>query len=88
MSCKVRELRRDEVMPAAWAPVQSSDRGAVEMEIAEAAYIEYVKRYGSLQSLPRLCERGGFCWAELVEFLYARLTASIPHDAGKGKPCG
>jgi hypothetical protein len=37
--------------------------------IAELAYVEYSRRYGTLQSLERLAERGGFSRAELVAFL-------------------
>jgi len=52
----------------------------VDREIAEAAYIEYARRYGTDQSITRLCERGGFSWSELVELLYARMTTP---DAGR-----
>ena len=80
MNHKVRELGQHEAMPVGWAPVQSSARGAVDREIAEAAYIEYARRYGTDQSITRLCERGGFSWSELVELLYARMTTP---DAGR-----
>lgn len=33
--------------------------------VAEIAYGEYSKRYGSSQSLERLAERGGFGWCEM-----------------------
>lgn len=33
--------------------------------IAEKAYANYVKRFGSSQSLERLAERGGFSWWEM-----------------------
>lgn len=59
-----------------WAPVQENKAGNVPMEIAEAAYQEYARRYGTSQSLKRLNERAGFGWAELVDLLYSRLTQS------------
>ncbi len=58
-----------------WAPVQETLRaGSVRPEIAEVAYREYSRLFGTDQSLARLNQRGGFDWAELVEFLYAEVT--------------
>ncbi len=39
--------------------------------LAELAYKDYSKRYGTSQSLERLAERGGFGRLELVEHLKA-----------------
>ncbi len=37
--------------------------------LAEEAYKEYSKRYGTSQSLKRLAERGGFGRIELLKFI-------------------
>ena len=70
-------------------PVQASKAGQVPRVIAEAAYRDYKRRYGTQQSLDRMIERGGFSWAELVAFLYCELSGeSPPFDdlAKEGRP--
>lgn len=38
--------------------------------LAEVAYREYARRYGTRQSLKRLAERGGFGREELLDLLH------------------
>lgn len=40
----------------------------IPWSVAEIAYGEYSRRYGTGQSLQRLAERGGFGWCEMDEF--------------------
>lgn len=54
-------------------PVQKANLREVDAEIAQEAYKEYAAKYGPDQSFERLHERGGFCWAELADHLYARI---------------
>lgn len=60
-------------MSAKMFPLQT-ERGSptgprqIPWSIAELAYGEYSKRYGSSQSLERLAERGGFGWGEMDEY--------------------
>jgi hypothetical protein len=57
-------------------PIQASDgvRGIkIPWELAEEAYEEYSKRYGTSQSLERLAERGGFGVEEIVWLLVERI---------------
>lgn len=42
-------------------------RGSIPWSIAEEAYAEYARLYGSTQSLERLAQRGGFAPEELDE---------------------
>ena len=42
--------------------------GTIPWEIAEAAYIEYARKYGKSQTLERMAERGGFHVDELDMF--------------------
>lgn len=48
-------------------PGVSGDHGpsSCAWEIAEKAYANYVKRFGSQQSLERIAQRGGFSWLEM-----------------------
>lgn len=53
-------------------PIQSEvghERSSIPWWLAELAYKEYSRRYGTEQSLERLAERGGFGHAELLAFL-------------------
>jgi hypothetical protein len=45
---------------------------SISWEAAERAYDHYVKRYGSVQTLQRLAERGGFGVREFVELWYVQ----------------
>lgn len=45
----------------------------VPIAIAREAHKEYVNRYGTGQTLSRICERGGFGGAELAILLYDRV---------------
>jgi hypothetical protein len=38
--------------------------GSVPLVLAETAYRGYASEHGRQQSIERLAERGGFCWAE------------------------
>lgn len=42
--------------------------------LAERAYAVYASRYGKLQTLERLAERGGFGALEMIELLDAALS--------------
>jgi hypothetical protein len=42
--------------------------GSVPWSLAETAYAGYAAEHGTDQSLERLAERGGFCWAEFGYF--------------------
>ena len=64
---------RSDRLKQGWAPVQESSTGAVHPKVAEAAYREYSRLYGTDQSLSRMNQRGGFGWSELVEFLYSQI---------------
>ena|SRR3990167_5343855 len=56
------------------APVQGSASGRIAWPLHELAWQEYARRYPG-QTAKRLAERGGFSWAELVEFLPAAIRA-------------
>jgi hypothetical protein len=43
--------------------------GTISWEEHERAWAAYARVYGRSQSAQRIAERGGFCYAELVEFL-------------------
>lgn len=45
----------------------------VPLVVAEEAYKEYSKRYGTEQTLKRLGERGGFGGAEIAILLFERI---------------
>lgn len=53
--------------------IEQGVRGLVPGTVAwsehERAWEAYAKRYGRAQSAERIHERGGFCYAELTEFL-------------------
>lgn len=49
-----------------WGRAESS---TIPWWLAEVAYAEYAKRYGTRQSLERLNERGGFGREELLDLL-------------------
>ena len=61
-----------------WFPV-ITDRMArprnnkIPWELAEIAYTEYARRYGTDQSLERIAERGGFGVMEIADYLLAQL---------------
>lgn len=61
-----------------WFPV-ITDRTArprnnkVPWKLAEIAYVEYARRYGTDQSLERIAERGGFGLLEIADYLLAQL---------------
>jgi hypothetical protein len=63
--------------PLRTLPIQVTQRcmgdSEIPAEIVEEAYKEYAARYGTAQSLERLCERGGFGVAELARLLYDRI---------------
>ncbi len=71
-------------------PIQSDGRDAeastIPWWLAEIAYKQYVKQFGSQQSLKRLAERGGFGREELVmllagkEFFKDELVCMCPAD--------
>ena len=71
-------------------PIQSSLRqekpfgqakaSTIPWWLAEVAYAEYSRRYGTSQSLERLAQRGGFGRGELL----ALLRESKPSDAQVG----
>jgi len=42
---------------------------SIPWNVAEMAYAEYARQYGTQQSLARLAERGGFSWGEM-DMLY------------------
>jgi len=52
-------------------PAQTPD--SVPWPVAEEAYTEYAAQYGSLQTLERLAERGGFGASEIATLLYERV---------------
>jgi hypothetical protein len=52
--------------------LQCADR-TVPLEVAEEAYKEYSRRYGTSQSLDRIRERGGFGAAEIATLLFDRI---------------
>lgn len=52
--------------------------GQIPWGLAEVAYRNYVKHYGSSQSLERLAERGGFGWSELLYLLTDDDEAKAP----------
>jgi hypothetical protein len=47
-----------------WGPEPTS----IPWPVAEVAYREYARRYGTYQSLERLAERGGFGISEMDDF--------------------
>ena len=59
------ESRRDEVS----RKVIEIPRILIPWNVAEIAYAEYVRRYGSQQSLECLSKRGGFGRDELLDLL-------------------
>jgi len=65
-----------EGLPVEAFPVQirkSAISDTLPRPIVEEAYKEYVAQHGSLQSLDRLGERGGFGNTELIVLLYERI---------------
>lgn len=50
--------------------------GQVPWCVAELAYAEYSRLYGTDQSLQRLADRGGFSWCELVWLLRGNCSRS------------
>lgn len=65
------------------APVQATRRlgkppGTIAWAEHEEAWREYSRRYGRSQSAERITERGGFDYAELVEFLGREPTTWQP----------
>ena len=62
---------RDNGKPTKTFPLQKDKD--LPWVIAEEAYKEYKKRYGSQQSLERLAERGGFGQAEIAILLFQRI---------------
>ena len=57
-------------------PLQNDNPGrrwSVPRWIAEHAYVEYARQFGTSQSFDRLHERGGFGNIELMTFLCERI---------------
>lgn len=54
-------------------PLQVVNIRELPKVIAEEAYKEYAKRYGTDQSIKRLGERGGFGAAEIAILLFHRI---------------
>ena len=67
-----------------WFPIQKDRRcstpGEIPWFIAEAAYKQYAKDYGTKQTLERLAERGGFGWEELLILLQGGFEAKKGAD--------
>jgi len=40
---------------------------AIPWDIAEVIYKKYVAKYGNVQTLERIAQRGGFGWAEVED---------------------
>lgn len=60
--------------PVKVAPLQLNYHDkTVPWEVAAEGYKEYSAQYGTRQSLPRLCERGGFSATELCILLFERI---------------
>lgn len=62
-----------EAIPPRMFPLQASRTAPagprqIPWQVAEIAYGEYSRLYGSSQSLDRLAERGGFGWCEMDAF--------------------
>lgn len=55
-------------------PLQAPHEPGVPIRIAEIAYAEYERQYGSSQSFERLHERGGFGTIELMHLLCQRIV--------------
>ena len=61
------------------------DAKAIPWRVAEDAYREYRKRYGSQQSMERLAERGGFSTGEM-DMLYPQWRDAVlrVEEGGEG----
>lgn len=56
--------------------------------LAEIAYADYARRYGTQQTLLQLCQRGGFGREELLEHLRSELNRRGTYATERGGPTG